>query len=213
MIVEIPPKLEAYAIASMIPSAKFATLPDLLFSFTTKITEAAMGYIIIVVAVLLSHILNNPVARINPSIILLPLVPVMFTIVSAIRLCRFHFSIASPIINPPINKKMTESAYFAVVSLIPAIPINGKSTMGMSATAGIGIASPIHHVIINAATAKTFLPFASRENGLTRRKNMKSKMPRNNPIRSRNTGDENFKLFNLNVLVTGCRLNVSRPFH
>ena len=40
---------------------------------------------------------------------------------------------------------------------------------------------------------------------------MKSKMPRNNPIRSRNAGDENFKLFNLNVQVTGCRLNVRDP--
>jgi len=55
-----------------------------------------MGNIIIVVAVLLSHILRKPEAIINPSIILFPLVPHRVRIAKAIRLCKPHFSIASP---------------------------------------------------------------------------------------------------------------------
>ena len=37
---------------------------------------------------------KNEVAIINPKIILVTLVPTILIIVSAIRLCRFHFSIA-----------------------------------------------------------------------------------------------------------------------
>ena len=66
MMVAIPPKFDAYAIESMMHSAKFlACLSDVFLPFTTEITEAAIGYIIIVVAVLLSHMLINPVATIT----------------------------------------------------------------------------------------------------------------------------------------------------
>lgn len=78
--------------------------------FTTVITDKAIGNIIIVVAVLLNHMLINPVEIIKPNIIRSPLVPVYFTIVNAIRLCRFHFSMAIPIIKPPRNKNITSLA-------------------------------------------------------------------------------------------------------
>lgn len=67
----------------------------------TAITDNAIGYIIIVVAVLLSHMLNSPVESIKPSTMRSPRVPVALMILSAILLCRFHFSMAKPRTNPP----------------------------------------------------------------------------------------------------------------
>ena len=94
--------------ASMMVREKLAMFPSpLLFSFITWMTDTAIGNIIMVVAVLLSHMLNKPDANINPSTILSPLVPVIRIMLSAMRRCKFHFSMARPIINPPINKKIT----------------------------------------------------------------------------------------------------------
>jgi hypothetical protein len=108
IIVDMPPKLEAYAILSMMQSEKFLTFLVAISIFeTTAITETAIGNIIMVVAVLLSHMLIKPVEKIKPSNILLPPVPVKRMIFNAILLCRFHFSIPSPIMNPPINRKIT----------------------------------------------------------------------------------------------------------
>jgi hypothetical protein len=126
----------------------------------------AIGNIIMVVAVLLIHILIKPVASMNPSIILFPLVPVNFTILSAIRLWRFHFSIANPIMNPPIKRNTTSLAYGAVVSFILAILNRGNNTIGKSATTGMGNASVIHQVIINEATDITLRAFSSNWKGL-----------------------------------------------
>ena len=87
MIVAIPPKFEAYAMDNIILKAKFffERSPSFI-SKTTAMTDAAIGYIIMVVAVLLSHILMKPVERINPRMILFPLVPVSETIFNAILL-------------------------------------------------------------------------------------------------------------------------------
>ena len=73
-------------------------------SFILKITAVAIGNIIIAVAVLDTHMDKNAVAIINPPIKAFGEVPTTEIIVSAIRLCKFHFSNASANINPPINK-------------------------------------------------------------------------------------------------------------
>src|SRR6187200_3122825 len=141
----------------MMASEKLAILPSpLLFSFITWITDNAIGNIIMVVAVLLSHMLSKPVDKIKPSTILSPLVPVSLIMFNAILRCKFHFSIASPSINPPINKKITGFAYGAAASSIEAILNKGKKMSGMSATTGIGNASVIHQAIIRPPTANTF---------------------------------------------------------
>jgi len=90
----------------------------------------------------------KPVARINPRIILLPPVPVNCTIDKAIRLCRFHFSIPNPIMNPPMKRKITSFEYEDATTENFEMPSNGNATNGNNATTGIGMASVIHHTII-----------------------------------------------------------------
>src|SRR5699024_2795414 len=52
------------------------------------------------------HIDKNPVETINPKIIIFVFVPTTEIIVKAIRRCKFHFSIAKAIINPPIIRRL-----------------------------------------------------------------------------------------------------------
>jgi hypothetical protein len=86
--------------------------------------------------------------------------------------------------NPPMKRKITGSAYFIVVSFSGAMFMSGNSSMGVSATAGMGSASPIHHVIMSAATASTFAAWAFTPKGLTSRKKINNTMPAKKPIRS-----------------------------
>ena len=74
------------------------------------ITDTAIGNIIIVEAVLLTHILIKAVAIINPAIILLGLVPDKDKIFKAILLCNPQASIAEAIIKPPKNNKTSGCA-------------------------------------------------------------------------------------------------------
>ena len=67
-----------------------------------------MAIIITAVAVLLIHMLNKAVASIKPNIIPRASVPVSLIMFKAMRLCRFHFSMAMAMIKPPINKNMGE---------------------------------------------------------------------------------------------------------
>ena len=67
-------------------------------------TAMATGSIIMVVAVLEIHIDKNAVATMNPRMILDGLVPMNRMITSAIRLWKFHFSMARAIMNPPMNR-------------------------------------------------------------------------------------------------------------
>ena len=69
-----------------------------------------MGNIIIVDAVLLTHMLIKAVAIINPAIILLGLVPDKDKIFKAILLCNPQASIADAIIKPPKNNKTSGCA-------------------------------------------------------------------------------------------------------
>ena len=127
-----------------------------------------MGNIISVVAVLLSQRLKKPVDKIKPRMIRFPFVPVFWIISKAIRLCKFHFSSAMASRNPPMNKKMVESAYDRHTSFNGAMPNNGNKMIGNSATTGIGSASMIHQPIIKMATDKTILAFGSNANGLNK---------------------------------------------
>lgn len=70
-----------------------------------------------------------------------------------------------------MNKKMMESEYDFVTSLMLLIFSRGKSTIGSSATAASGSASKIHQVIIKTPIDKTMLAFMGREKGFTSKKN------------------------------------------
>ena len=74
-------------------------------SFSCAIIANPTGRIIIEVAVFEIHIDKNAVAIINPRITFDFFDPVNLIIFKANLLCRFHFSIARAIINPPTNKK------------------------------------------------------------------------------------------------------------
>jgi len=77
----------------------------ILFFEKIVITDIAIGNIITVEAVLLTHILNIAVVNINPAIILLGLVPHSPKIFKAILLCNPLLSIAEAMIKPPKNNK------------------------------------------------------------------------------------------------------------
>ena len=62
--------------------------------------------IIIVAAVLETHIDRKAVATMKPSTMRFGLVPIAETIERAMRWWRFHFSIAIARVKPPMNKKM-----------------------------------------------------------------------------------------------------------
>jgi hypothetical protein len=139
-----------------------------------------MGNIIMVVAVLLSHMLRNPVAMMKPRMILLPLVPVLLTIWRAIRLWRFHFSMASPIMNPPMKRKITGLLYDLEVSSMLLIPSNGRRIRGTSATTGMGSVSATHQTIIRIAMATALRASGSRANGLRAHEAKARAAPRKN---------------------------------
>lgn len=72
-------------------------------------------------------------------------VPIALIMDKAMRLCKFHFSIAMAIMKPPKYKKTNLCPYEAVVSLKDKPPEMGKSTIGKRAAVAIGTASVIHH--------------------------------------------------------------------
>ena len=105
--VAIPPAFAEKAIPSITQSEKFlsAFVKPSSSLISNPITDIAIGSITTVLAVLLIHILMKAVAIMNPKITRLGEVPVSFTIVNAMRLCRFTFSKANANTNPPKNKK------------------------------------------------------------------------------------------------------------
>ena len=66
----------------------------------------AIGTIIMVVAVFDIHMDKNQVATMNPRRIRLGLMPISRMMRRAMRRCRFHFCIASAMMNPPTKRKM-----------------------------------------------------------------------------------------------------------
>lgn len=153
--------LHAYASPSKSTTAKFV------FSFavfialsdsTSAIIDSAIGSIIIAVAVLLTHMLRNAAAIMNPIIIDFGFVPTNLRMFNAILLWRFVRSIASAIMNPPMNKYIKGFAKGVVASATELTFSIGNRTIGSSAVAGIGIASVTHHVAISTPTAATLHP-------------------------------------------------------
>ena len=108
--VAIPPEFAENAIPSITLMAKFLSfLVKPSSSVMSKaMTEEAMGSITTVVAVLLIHILRRAVANIKPKMTRLGEVPVRCMMVSAILRCKFTFSSAKAITNPPKNRKTIE---------------------------------------------------------------------------------------------------------
>ena len=72
-----------------------------------ELTEMAMGIIIMVAVMFEIHMDKKPEQTIKPSINQKGLFPDTDSIFSAILLCKPHFSMAKPMIAPPINKNIT----------------------------------------------------------------------------------------------------------
>jgi hypothetical protein len=124
-----------------------------------------MGSIIIAVAVLLIHMLMNPVANMNPRIIPFPEVPVIRMRFNAMRHAGDVFPRARAIIKPPRKRKIIGFAYGAAASRIFKTPNNGNTQSGIKEVTGIGTASATHQVTIQAATARTL--FAPAETNVS----------------------------------------------
>ncbi len=116
-----------------------------------------IGNIITAVAVLLIHIDKKAVATIKPKIIFFTSEPMKLIIFSAIRRCRFHFSIAMAMMNPPIYKNTNLCPKALVVVPKSNPPDSGNNTIGINAVTAIGMASVIHQIAIQAVDAKTAL--------------------------------------------------------
>src|SRR5699024_6567018 len=99
-------------------------------------------------------------------------------IVKAIRLCKFHFSIARAIMKPPINRKIVSSPYDDVVAPMSNPFVNGNRIIGSREVAGIGIASVIHQMAIQIVLASTAWPSEDRPSG---EKNINVKIKNNGP--------------------------------
>ena len=135
--------------------ARATSLPRLR-SVTSASTEVAMGSIISAVAVFETHIDRNPVASIIPSTIRRGDSPTRRSVSSAMRRCRFHFSIAMAIRKPPRNRNTTELAKGCVVCATVRSVSTGIRTTGNSEVTDSGIASVIHQTAISAMTLATF---------------------------------------------------------
>ena len=146
-----------------------------------SITERAIGSIITVVAVLLSHILRNPVEIINPKIILLGVLPVSLIIFKAILLCEPIFSIAVAKMNPPKKRKITGLPYGEEAFLTSEMPKSGKKRMGKRAVTKMGTASVIHQIIMKKDKASVLEAIGETSKGLKINKSPKTMGPRIKP--------------------------------
>ena len=148
--VEAPPIDAEYATASRSGIAKSSSFAFVSFEKIVT-TDNAIGNIIIVEAVLLTHILIKAVVIIKPAIILLGLVPERDRIFKAIRLCKPHASIAEAIINPPRKRRTKGWAYELAIKFKSKILKIGNNMRGIMPVKYIGIASVTHHTVINKA--------------------------------------------------------------
>lgn len=80
----------------------FSSLP----AISRPMTDRPMGSIMMLVAVLLTHILMNAVAIMKPAICRLGWLPTASSVARAMRLCRFQRCIARPSRKPPRKRKM-----------------------------------------------------------------------------------------------------------
>ena len=86
------------------------------------------------------------------------------------RLCKFHFSMAMAIINPPIVRKTNLCPKDAVVSANSIPPVRGNRIIGNKAVTEMGRASVIHQIAIQMIEAKTPFEAAFRSAGLKNRR-------------------------------------------
>ena len=77
--------------------------------------------------------------------------------------------------NPPMKRKTTGSPYGVDASLTVETPSKGNMTIGKSALTGMGMASVIHQVTIQAPKAKTVMLFAVSTPGDTPKKMMQNR--------------------------------------
>lgn len=82
-------------------------------------------------------------------------VPVRCTMLKANLRCRFHFSIAKAIQNPPKNKNTNRLLYVKHVFSTGITPVKGNNTMGTSDVTAMGTASVIHQMSIQATVPST----------------------------------------------------------
>lgn len=89
--------------------AKRRALPAswICFSRISRISARAAGSIISAVAALEMNSVISPVASMMPSAMRWLAVPSALTIISAMRRCRFHFSMASASTKPPMYMNTT----------------------------------------------------------------------------------------------------------
>ena len=105
-----------------------------------------------VVEVFITHIEISALASIKPPTSDRPLPPAYWSILSAIRRCRFQRCMAKATTKPPRNRNMILFAYGAVVSSIAAISNIGNKAIGSKAVTAIGTASVDHQTAIRTPT-------------------------------------------------------------
>src|SRR5699024_444946 len=94
-----------------------------------------------------------------------------------------HFSMASAIIKPPINKKIVSSPYEDAVTFTSSPCVSGNKTSGSKEVTGMGTASVIHHVAIQMVLAKIATPSADNSAGLKNKSVMKNNTgPKHKPM-------------------------------
>ena len=98
--VAMPPMLHEYAMISMRLTVKCFTFLASAFR-TSSATDNPIGSIISAVAVLLTHMLRNAAAIMNPARIAYGCGPILAMMRKARRRCRFHRCMPAAIRNPP----------------------------------------------------------------------------------------------------------------
>lgn len=162
MRVAMPPIEALYAIASIsaLPNTSCSSVVFVAGSSLNCATMAMpIGSIITEVAVFEIHIDKKAVAIMNPKIMLLTLVPISLMVFSAIRRCKFHFSIAIAIIKPPMYRNTYLCPKEAVVDARSSPPVSGNRIIGSKAVTAMGKASVIHQIAIHKVEAR--MAFAS----------------------------------------------------
>ncbi len=122
-----------------------------IYESSCPIIDITIGSIIITVAVLEIHIERKNEDAIKPRRIRAGLTPVKARMLRAMRLCKFHLSIARATRNPPINRKMTSLKYVADTAFPSIIPNSGKRATGNREVIARGTISVIHQTAISSA--------------------------------------------------------------
>jgi hypothetical protein len=140
-----------------------------------------MGIITMAVDVFDIQADKKAVATMKPAMIRLGPMPMVCTTNRAMRLCRSHFSMAMAMKKPPYMRNTIWCPYCAVTSPTFIAPNAGKTTMGSSAVAEMGITSLIHHTAIQMVTPATTVATGDRVSGPVNRIKINKNGPRTRP--------------------------------